>query len=125
LADEVGHVRRDKELLERLWPDRSRVWRNINAHIFSAILHEYFNVPKRGGWRVVLELIKEFPELKSLLPKLKTELKSLETNEDFLRTLYTREMVPHTFALFDQWPEFRFLEQVLPGYRTKMKLRPI
>ena len=35
----------------------------------------------------------------------------------FLRTLYTREMVPHTFALFDQWPEFRFLEQVLPGYR--------
>lgn len=117
LADEVGHVRRDKELLERLWPDRSGFWRNTNARIFSAILHEYFNVPKRGGWRVVRELLREFPDLMPLLPEIREELRALETNEDFLRTLYTREMVPHTFALFDQWPEFRFLEKVLPGYR--------
>jgi P-aminobenzoate N-oxygenase AurF len=37
LADDVGHVRRDKELLERLWPNRSNLWRNANARIFSAI----------------------------------------------------------------------------------------
>ena len=117
LADEVGHVRRDKELLERLWPDRSGLWRNANARIFSAILHEYFNVPKRGGWRVVLELLREFPELKRFLPRMRQELHALESNQAFLRTLYTREMVPHTFALFDQWPEFRFLERVLPGYQ--------
>jgi len=116
LADEVGHVRRDKELLERLWPDRSGFWRNTNARIFSAILHEYFNVPKRGGWRVVQELIREFPDLKPATRELRNQLGALETNEDFLRTLYTREMVPHTFGLFDRWPEFRFLEQVLPGY---------
>ena len=118
LADEVGHVRRDKELLERLWPDRSNLWRNANARIFSAILHEYFNVPKRGGWRVVLELVREFPELKRLLPQIRRELGALETNQEFLRILYTREMVPHTFELFDQWPEFRFLERVLPGYQA-------
>jgi hypothetical protein len=116
LADEVGHVRRDKELLEQLWPDRSRLWRDTNARIFSTILHEYFNVPKRGGWRVVQELVKEFPELDYHVPEIRSQLRALETNEDFLRTLYTREMVPHTFALFDQWPEFRFLEKVLPGY---------
>jgi hypothetical protein len=117
LADEVGHVRRDKELLERLWPDRSGLWRNANARIFSAILHEYFNVPKRGGWRVVRELLREFPELTHLLPQMRQELHALESNEAFLRTLYTRDMVPHTFALFDQWPEFGFLERVLPGYQ--------
>jgi hypothetical protein len=117
LADEVGHVRRDKELLERLWPDRSSLWRNANARIFSAILHEYFNVPKRGGWRVVQELMQEFPELARRLPQIRRELHALESDDTFLRTLYTREMVPHTFALFDQWPEFRFLERVLPGYQ--------
>ena len=116
LADEVGHVRRDQELLERLWPDRSSFWRTTNARIFSAILHEYFNVPKRGGWRVVLEWLKEHPELKPREAEIRTQLRALETNQAFLRTLYTREMVPHTFALFDRWPEFRFLEKVLPGY---------
>ena len=117
LADEVGHVRRDQELLERLWPDRSLFWRNFNARIFSAILHEYFNVPKRGGWRVILELVREFPELRPRLSEFRSAMTRLETDPVFLRTLYGREMVPHTFALFDRWPEFRFLERILPGYR--------
>jgi len=117
LADEVGHVRRDKELLDRLWPKRSQFWRNSNARIFSAILSEYFNVPKRGGWRVVQELFQEFPELSKKRIQIKHELCALEADENFLPTLYTREMVPNTFALLDQWPEFGFLTQVLPGYR--------
>jgi hypothetical protein len=118
LSDEVGHVRRDMELLERLWPDRSLFWRRLNAQIFSKILHEYFNVPKRGGWKVVRELVHEFPELETQLPRLRDELRGLETNEEYLRTLYAREMVPYTFELLDRWPEFRFLEQVMPGYRA-------
>lgn len=118
LADEVGHVRRDKELLERLWPDRSPFWRSINAWLFSWVLREFFNVPKRAGWRVVEELIREFPSLRAQRKRFRAELRSLEKDEVYLQTLYSREMVPNTFALLDQWPEFRFLQRLLPGYRA-------
>ena len=124
LADEVGgHVRRDKpNCSSGFGPIDPACWRNTNARILSAILHEYFNVPKRGGWRVVQELLREFSGGDAtLLPKIRRELHApLRLNEDRLsrHTLHTREIfksAPYLRPLFsNQWPEFRFLEQVLP-----------
>ena len=116
LADEVGHVRWDEELLDESWPRRSSVAKSFNARLFAFVLCEYFNTPKRAGSQVIQQWIKECPDLTALAPVLLRQLRSLERDDDYLRTLYAREMVPRSFALLDRWPEFEFLTRMLPGY---------
>ncbi len=118
LADEVGHVRWDEELLEKLWPAHSSVAKSFNARLFAFVLCEYFNMPKRAGSRVIQQWMKECPDLNALAPVLLGQFRTLERDKDYLRTLYARKMVPKSFALLDRWPEFEFLTGMLPGYTT-------
>lgn len=114
LADEVGHVRVDEELLDWLWPRASRVIRFLNTRMLCWMIGEFFLLPKRAGICVVDQLTREFPWLDADL--IHQELRGLETNTAYLRTLYSREMAPRSFALFDAHPEFSLIAQTLPGY---------
>jgi hypothetical protein len=117
LADEVDHVRWDEELLDLLWCRASRVLRAVNASLFCWMLGEFFNTPKRGQWHVVGELLREFPELRDEEPEIRRQLRALRDSEPYHLSLYSRRIVPRTFARLDAWPEFRTLERKLPGYR--------
>lgn len=116
IADEVGHVRWDEELLDRLWPERSLLFRSVNARLFAFVLCEYFNMPKRAGARVIEQWMSECPELRPLAPVVHRQFRALERDRAYLLTLYARDMAPRSFALLDQWPEFGFLSRMLPGY---------
>ncbi|HEY1661062.1 MAG TPA: diiron oxygenase [Verrucomicrobiae bacterium] len=116
LADEVGHVQWDEELLDWVWPQTGKRWREINARLFSWMMGEYFTTPKRSGLRVVMQLVKEFPELKPRWPELHKQMLQLSGNQEFNSLSYSRTITPKAFARFDQWPEFRLLGKVLPGY---------
>ena len=115
--DEAGHVRMGEELIEMLWRDAAPYRRRINAGLFSWMLREFFNTPKRAQVRVVQELVREFPELRPRQTSMKDQMLALEHNVEFQMSLYSREIVPRTFARFDEWPEFRALG--ICGYQAK------
>jgi hypothetical protein len=112
-ADEAGHVSCDAELIRQLWPALSPAGRLINRWLFVTLLREFFQVPKRAGWAVVVQLARECPEITPLLPRLRRELLALADSRDYLGTIYSRSREPRTFALADRFRELRRLEQEL------------
>jgi hypothetical protein len=120
LADEVGHVRWDEELLDALWQRAHPMLRKVNARLFAWMLAEFFAAPKRAQLRVVDELVCEFPGLRERRPEMRRQLLALSADDDFRTSLYSREIVPKTFARFDESPEFRVLE--ICGYRPQWEV---
>ena len=115
LADEVDHVRWDEQLLDQLWANSSPGLRRANATLFRWMLAEFFYTPKRGQVRVLEQLANEYPELGPRLPELRRQMLALRLDKDYRATLYSRRIVPRTFARFDQWPEFGSLLHMLEG----------
>jgi hypothetical protein len=109
-AAEVHHVGLDAEMLKRLWPALGPVGRLFNRGLFVTLLREFFQLPKRAGWRVVQQLAHEQPELTPLLPRIRRELLALGNAADYLVTLYSRAREPRTFALADGFNDLRRLE---------------
>jgi hypothetical protein len=117
LADEVGHIGWDEELLDWVWPRLSKTYREFNSRLFIWMMGEYFTTPKRSGLHVVAELVNEFPELRPRWQEFQAQMLRLSQNEQFNLSCYSRDITPKSFARFDQWPEFRALNKILPGYR--------
>lgn len=120
LADEARHVRWDEELLDALWQRTRPFLRTVNAKLFAWILEEFFAAPKRAQLRVLDELVRELPELRERLPAMKRQLLALSRDEAYRKSLYSREIVPRTFARFDRTPEFRKLR--LCGYLPRLEV---
>jgi hypothetical protein len=114
MADEARHVRWDEELLDALWARAHPLLRAFNARLFAWMLEEFFGAPKRAQLSVIEELAREHPELRGRLPEMRRQMLALARDEAYRETLYSREIVPRTFARFDQCPEFRALS--LCGY---------
>jgi hypothetical protein len=115
-ADEAGHVSCDGELLKRLWPALHPAARWVNRWLFVTLLREFFLLPKRAGWNVVLQVARECPEIRPLLPTLRAECRALRGNADYVRSVYSRPREPRTFALADRFQELRRLEEaILPA----------
>lgn len=117
LADEVRHVRWDEELIDELWRRTHPVLRKVNAKLFSWMLGELFGAPKRAQLRVIEELARELPELSGRMPEMRRQLLALSKDEAYLTSLYSRGIVPRTFARFDAEPELRTL--AICGYRPQ------
>jgi hypothetical protein len=122
LADEVGHVRWDERLLDTLWTRTPPLRRAVNARLFTWMVEEFFAAPKRGQLAVVDELAREHPELRPRLPRLRAELRALAGDEVFRASLYSRAIVPRTFARFDSAPELR--GRSVCGYRPLVEEAP-
>jgi hypothetical protein len=116
LADEVGHVGWDEELLDLIWKSKTPRARRINAAIFQWMMGEYFTTPKRSGLRVLRELVREDPSLEPLWPEMSRQMLDLSHSGAFRFISYSREVTAKSFARFDRWPEFRSLGKVLAGY---------
>ena len=114
LADEVGHIAWDEELLDFLWPRTAQALRTANASLLNWLVGEFFLLPKRSGLRVVTRLAAEFPQLDAAA--LRRAMTGLATNATYVRGLYSRDVTPRTFARFDRHPEFALLARTLPGY---------
>jgi hypothetical protein len=114
LADEVGHVGWDEQLLDWLWPRTPPILRMANARLLRWLVGEFFLLPKRSGRRVVDQLAREFVQLDATT--LRRAMAGLKDNKAFARTLYSREITPRTFARFDRHPEFALLARKLTGY---------
>ncbi len=116
LQDEIHHIRWDQAMLDLVWRTAPPRRRKVNALLFRWMVGEFFNAPKRAGVRVVEELARQCPELGARLPEMRRQLRALARRPTFHRSLYSRTVVPRTFAGFDAWPELHGLRRVLPGY---------
>jgi len=119
LADEIGHVRWDEQLLEYIWPQAKPFVRRWNVRLFAWMMKEYFTTPKRTAPRIIAALAEEFPELRSRYPEFCRQLRALEHDPAYRHSLYCDENVPMTFKRFDTWPEFGSITGALPGYRRE------
>jgi hypothetical protein len=119
LADEVSHVKTDKQLLDLIWPKTNRLLIYLNVRLLSWLLREYFGPPRRAQLNVVSALALEFPDLQPRLPELHRALIDLRYDRGFLQRMYSRENVPDLFERFDRCPELHSLARVLPGYQPK------
>ena len=117
LADEIDHVRWDLKLIERVWLPMPMWKRRLHARIFGMMIGEFFTAPKRAGKAVLQALIDEFPDLKSDSIKLHHELCALATSRAYHASLYSREITPRGFALFDELPEFYHIGLHLLAYK--------
>lgn len=117
LADEVWHVRWDEELIDRLWRPAHPWLRAVNARLMAWMLEEFFGAPKRAQLRVLEELVRELPELRGRLPEMRRQVLALAGDEGYRGSLYSREIVPISFARFDATPELRGLR--LRGYQPR------
>ncbi|MGP8200782.1 MAG: diiron oxygenase [Limisphaerales bacterium] len=116
LADEIGHVRWDDELLDWVWPKTSSLLRRLNIWIFAWMIKEYFTTPKRAALRIMAALVEEFPLLQSQYPEFCRQHRALANNPAYQRSLYSPENVSRTFKKFDACREFKYLVKVMPGY---------
>ncbi|PWU17308.1 MAG: hypothetical protein C5B50_11490, partial [Verrucomicrobia bacterium] len=116
LADEIGHVRWDEQLVDWVWPNTGRLLRRFNTWIFGWMINEYFSTPKRSAVRVIAALVAEFAELQPRQGEFCCQLRALGTDLAYRRSLYCSENAAKTFRRFDRWPEFRALKRAMPGY---------
>ena len=117
LADEVGHVKWDTQLIERVWMAMPRWKRKVQARLFGHLMAEFFTAPKRSAHAVLEALLEEFSELAALAPQLRSELSELKNSIPYHASLYSREVTPKAFALFDSLPEFEKIGKFLPTYQ--------
>jgi len=73
------------------------VLRKVNAGLFTWMLGEFFNAPKRAQLRVVHELAREFPVLRESSQRCKRQLLGLSEDNRYQMSLYSREIVPRAF----------------------------
>jgi len=119
VKDEVRHVQIDCHLLERFYARRSQVIRRLTAAMFRTLVGSVFLVPARSTQQIVRVLASEYPELTPLLPRMRTELRALVTNDDYQRMMYSRETTPLTFEWFDRFEEFHSMDRVLRAYAPR------
>jgi hypothetical protein len=98
LADEIGHVQRDEEILDWIWPETARLLRKANATLLRWVVGEFFVTPKRSNVRVIEELTTEFPELTPRLKEIRREFLELRDDPNWNRALHSKATVPKTLA---------------------------
>lgn len=91
--------------------------RKLQAHLFGHLMAEFFTVPKRSAIAVLNALLAEFPDLAPIAPQLRHELSELKHSTAYHASLYSREVTPKAFALFDSLPEFADIGKHLPAYQ--------
>jgi hypothetical protein len=116
LADEIGHVRWDDALLDWVWPKTNSRLRRLNVRLLAWMIREYFTTPKRTAIQVLAAWIKEFPSLHLQYPEFCRQLRALEYDPVYRRSLYCPGNVPMTFKRFDASLEFLPLIKAMPGY---------
>ncbi|MGH7774867.1 MAG: diiron oxygenase [Candidatus Binatia bacterium] len=120
LADEIGHVQWDEEILDWLWPKTAALLRKANAGLLRWVIGEFFVTPKRANVRVLEELARELPELRPRLKEMRREFLALRDNPDWNLSLHSKATVPKTFARLEACPDLACLGEVLSGYGKKI-----
>ncbi len=114
LQDEVGHVFIDIHLL-RTFFETSAPWaKKVNLALLKAVFRE-MTTPKRANRQVIRQLVRVFPELKPMEEDMIRAMIGLKDDQVFQRDFFSRETLPRTFQLFDEYFEATDLIDTFPA----------
>ncbi len=117
MKDEMRHVQLDGILVD-LCINRQPAWRRrVNAWLFQNMLPGAL-IPRRSGSgvMVVRQLVRDMPELQDREEEMIQAVLDLGRNAEYQKSLFNRTIMPMTFAVFDETPEFDTLGNFLQGY---------
>jgi hypothetical protein len=106
LADEVHHVRIDRELLDLLIEPLPPGLRTVNAALYRRFIRTMWLRPTAAGRRVIEALIREHPELRPIRPRLLRALATLDRNAEFRQMMFSPQTFPLTFSVIRRYGEF-------------------
>ncbi len=115
--DEVRHVQVDWYLIEHLTDPLPPRRRRRDARALRYVFRHYLLAPLRVGRRVLEQLGAEYPEVRRIIPQVLNEYRALPRSVAHQSALFSRHTHPVMFALFDRYPEFQIIEDVLLTYR--------
>ena len=117
MKDEARHLHVDGLLIDRCLASASPRRRALNARLFAAMLRGVTR-PTRGGSgaKVIRQLVRDMPELKARENEMIEAILALKDHRDFQTSLFNRRIMPVTFGVFDETPEFAELGRGMIGY---------
>lgn len=104
LEEEADHLELDAYLLHQFWCRQPLAVRRCNAWLFEMAVRQALLFPRRSALRVIGVWRQRHPEAAGV--DWRRELKALEENREFRRSVYSPEVCPRTFALLGALPEF-------------------
>lgn len=119
VKDESRHVHIDVRLINACLSHLSGILRTVNAFLFKAFMKDIL-IPKRTGLAVIRHWLKDHPELLPMRESLIRSTLALRHHDAFRHSIFSRSLMPHTFALLDAQPEFHDLGQVMKSYDRKV-----
>ncbi|MBL1432931.1 MAG: hypothetical protein COC09_00670 [Gammaproteobacteria bacterium] len=105
LKDEARHVMICANAISDILENSTLFYRGMNAWILKRFMHDYMT-PKRGGLRVIKQLVKEFPELNSIEETLIGAVQSQKQDYVIWNAIESDKSMPVTNSLFQNFPEF-------------------
>lgn len=117
LHDEIRHVQLDWHLIDRCYRGRSTTVRRVTAALLRKLIGTVLLVPVYSTTRVLEVLVSERTHLREMMPEMLGQLRGLCQSNEYQRMMYSRAATPVIFELFDRFPEFKSMQQVLRTYR--------
>ncbi len=117
MKDEARHLHIDGALIDLCIAAGGPMRRALNAHLFKSMLGGVVT-PTRGGSgvKVIRQLVRDMPELKSREEEMIQAVLALKDNEAFQKSLFNRAIMPTTFRLFNSSAELASLGERMVGY---------
>lgn len=116
MLDEVRHVQIDHHLVKHFYDRCGPLLRKLNVKLVARTLKAYTR-PKRTNIRIIEELCRRHPNLD--VDELSNQVRALAWGGGWQEVTYSRKNAPQTFAMFDAYPEFHALSQVLLCYEPR------
>ncbi len=107
VRDEVRHVQIDWHLLEWAWPTLRGWRRRVNVSILRWVVRRLLFNTEHAAISVVEELARERPRLRSALPRIRAELRTVGQNREFRSMMFSARTSPIVFHLLDRFPELQ------------------
>ena len=107
LKDETRHVAICANLISTMLENTHPSLVKVNAFILRKFMYEYM-APKRGGIRVILHLINEYPGLAEHKANIIKAIKLQKQDKIIFEAIQNPDHMPFSHALFQQHPDFCF-----------------
>jgi hypothetical protein len=116
MLDEARHVRIEEHLLAEVY-DPSPSWlKQVNVALLNQVLG-LFTHPKTSPKVAIEHVMQRSPRLREFAAEFDRDIKALGENVAFQQANYSRDVLPQTFGLLDEYPEMAGLTKGLPLYR--------
>jgi len=107
VRDETRHVQIDWHLIDALWPQLKGWRRFLNVWLFRLVIRNLLFRTENAAMSVADELVRERPELRPLLPRIRAQLSTVGGQPEFRAMMFSAEASPITFHLVRRFPELR------------------